>query len=328
MKDLNSLGDDTHACLELELLIFQNMLILLSKPPIVTPVHGPLSPLNAVWFGELHARQILPQFGHLLLVFPAGEEAVHCAGVTIEASRYLLLAPASHYEPVSLEVLSPQAGRTQLLVLWISPPFIFEMAGFLGIPRTLQQLVHGIPLLQGDPMSLAVAELAEAYRHTLPPDYTEDLFLEVVGEVLRLMRMRQDALQRLAHHRPGTIDDLLPRLLQVRQFVEASFTETIKMSDAASRIGLSEYHFARLYKTAFDVTLRQHLIRLRLDAARRVLHQPEATVTATAFQVGYISLSSFIHAFTRRFGLSPARYQAQVKRSQDSTSQPAQDFLY
>lgn len=303
------------------------MLVLLPETLPITPIQGPVSPLNAVWRGEPHRRVALPQLGHLMLIFPLGDTAVSCSGITVNPGRYVWLAPAPDHRPVTVDTLEPGADRALLLVLWLSPPFIVEMAQFLGIPDNLHQLLHGVPLLQGDQMSAVAAELAAACRPPLTLEITEDLFLEVVGEVLRLMRLRHQALERLAGHKHATVADLLPRLLQARQFVEARYTQDFKTQEVADYVGLSEFHFARLFRTAFDVTLRQYVIRLRLDEARRLLEQPAATVTETAFAVGYGSLSSFIHAFGRRFGRSPAQYQAQVKSAQDLTSSRGDDAL-
>lgn len=273
-----------------------------------------MSPLNAAWRGELRQPAKLPQMGHLLLIFPLGETAFACAGVTIEPSQYIFLAPTTSRQPINLQAISPKMAPSQALVLFLSPPFMTDMARFLGIPDDVQQLLHGLPLHQGDAVSAAASELADAC-HVDPDLHTaDDLFLEVVGEVLRLMRVRHDALQRMLKHKDGTVADVLPRLLLARQFVEARCTEEFKTKDVAEQVGLSEFHFARLFRTAFDISPRQYVIHLRLDAARRLLELPENTVTETALRVGYGSLSSFIHAFSKRFRLSPAQYRAQFEK--------------
>lgn len=294
--------------------------MLLRKLPPITPIDGPISPLNAVWYAELRQRVQLARLGHLLLVVPQGEVAFVCSGITVEPSHYIMLTPTSGHPAVTLSALESQPGRFQVLVLWLSPPFIVDMARFLGIPDNLQQLLHGQPLLQGDRMSVAVAELADVCRSPLPPAVLDDLVLEVVGEVLRLMRIRHQALERMAKHKHDTVADLLPRLLRARQYFDARYTHGFTTQDVADQVGLSEFHFARLFRTAFDISPRQHIIHLRLDAARRLLELPDKTVTEIAFEVGYGSLSSFIHAFSKRFGLSPAQYRTILKSEQDLTS--------
>lgn len=303
------------------------MLILPTQAPVMTAANGPISPLNAVWPGWLYRRLALPQWGHLLLVFPLGETAVSCSRITIHPARYLMLMSAVQQHAFTLEALEPQTGPARILVLWLSPAFIADMARFLNIPDNLRQLLHGVPLLHGDQMSGLLAELAAACHPPVAPAVSEDLFLEVVGEVLRLMRLRHQALLGLASYKRRTVADLLPRLLQARQYIEARYARPFKTQDVADYVALSEFHFARLFKAAFDITVRQYVIRLRLDEARRWLERPGTNVTETAFQVGYSSLSSFIHAFTRQFGVSPARYQAHMKNEQDLTSPSPPGFL-
>lgn len=270
--------------------------VLTDKIPSV-PAVGANSPLNGIWRGSIEQPVTLSATGHLLLIFP--EHPISFAGISIEPEQYVVFTPSA--DPITISKFGRNPAH--LLILWLSPPFITDMAEFLGIPADLQALLQGVPLPRGDQISALVRQMVEVAFSA------EEMMLEVVGEVLRLMRLRHDALQKLAHHRHETITDLLPRLLQARQYIEARYSEQFKTAEIATMIGLSEFHFSRLFKTAFATTLRQFVIRLRLDAARHLLEQPDMTVTTIAFQVGYGSLSSFIHAFTRRFGLSPAQYR-------------------
>lgn len=274
---------------------------------------GPVSPLNALWLAAPAAPVALPQWGHLLLVFPLGEAVVSFPDVTVDAGYYVLFAPTES-GMLTIDSVIRSADDVAGLVLWLSPPFIRDMARFLDIPDALEVLLSGLPLLRGDQMSAILAQLAACCRAGGTAEATEGLFLEVIGEVLRLMRLRHRALLALGDHRQSTVADLLPRLLRARQLVEARYTEKLKVKEVADYVAISEFHFARLFKTAFDTTVGQFIIRLRLEKARRLLEQPGATVTETAVAVGYGSLSTFIHAFRGRFGLSPTQYQARLEK--------------
>lgn len=98
--------------------------------------------------------------------------------------------------------------------------------------------------------------------------------------------------------------------MQARQFIEARYLEPIKTKDIADHIALSEYHFARLFKTAFTMTVHQFVIRLRLNESRHLLEQTEHHITDVALMVGYNSLSAYINAFRRQFSVSPSIYRA------------------
>jgi AraC family transcriptional regulator len=109
----------------------------------------------------------------------------------------------------------------------------------------------------------------------------------------------------------------LPRLLQARQLIEARCLDELKVADVATVVSLSEFHFARLFAAAFGESLYQFIKRLRLDEARHRLLTNDISVSELGLQVGYGSLSSFIYAFRRRFGLSPAQYREQLQNEQE-----------
>ncbi|KAA3642825.1 MAG: AraC family transcriptional regulator [Chloroflexi bacterium] len=287
------------------------MLILRSAAPIPEKRDYPVSPLNAVWYGSLRQRVTLPQLGHLFLVFPLGEARISCAGTILEHNQYLFLTQPSDERPYTISNLHSTETSPQLLVLFLSPDFIVDMAGFLGIPADLNQLLHAVPLLQGDTVSQFLQGLiaTEDMTHAA----AEEPFMDIIGQVLHLQRLRHQALLNLSSYKRNTISELLPRLLQARQYIEARYLHPIKTKQVAGHVALSEYHFARLFKTTFDVTVRQYVIRLRLDEARRLLESTDKRVTDIGLEVGYTSLSAFINAFRRQVGISPSGYRSQFQ---------------
>jgi AraC-like DNA-binding protein len=69
---------------------------------------------------------------------------------------------------------------------------------------------------------------------------------------------------------------------------------------------------ARAFVHGTGSTFREWRIRARLHVAARHLAEGEP-VQAAAIRVGYTSVSSFIAAFRRRFGVTPARYAADLR---------------
>lgn len=273
---------------------------------------GECSPLNGAWLGSVTRPFPLPQLGHIYLIFP-GETAVSCNNVTLNPGQYTWLTDVD--EPLILT--GTAVSQAPCLVLLLSPGFALEMANFLGITPEFSQLMHNVPLPQGDELSYLLAEMVKACTPPLDLQTADELMLEVVGELLRLLRYRQQALAALAPRKQSTVDDLLPRLLQARQLVEARFLDDLQVVDVATAVSLSEFYFARLFKAAFGESLYQFVKRLRLDEARFRLLASELSVTALGMQVGYSSLSSFIHAFRHRFGMSPTQYRAQLQNEQE-----------
>lgn len=282
------------------------MIFLTNWPPL-DATDAPLSPLNAVWLGTPPQPMTLPCLGHLFIVCPLGETAVTCSGIVVNSQQYLLLQTTAD-KLYTLNVLRPNNTSPKLLLLLLSPDFITEMAEFLTIPTDITHLLHAIPLPQGDTISHLLQLITTTTHHH---EHTEELFLEVVGQILRLLQMRHHTILNLSHHKPNTVKNLIPCLLQARQFLEAHYLEPLQTQDIAQHILLSEYHFARLFRIAFGVTVHQYILQLRLNKARHLLESSNLTITDIAMTVGYNSLSAFIHAFHRYTHTTPSYYRRQ-----------------
>lgn len=91
-----------------------------------------------------------------------------------------------------------------MLLLLLSPGFIAEMADFLHIPADFGLLLDGVPLPDGD----ALSQLLQALTYAHPAGKTavvKELYMEVVGQMLRLLRWRYQALCNLSGYKENTV---------------------------------------------------------------------------------------------------------------------------
>ncbi len=268
-----------------------------------------VSPINSFSVDDLNQSIKLPDYGHRIIVCPLNGK-VSVAGRKLDPTCYLYLdaQPNSHY---SIDRLS--AKPTKLLLCYISPGFISEIAKFLSIPEELGGLLESIALPKGDSLSsLLDALVMESDYHN-----AEELLLEIVGQQLQLQRARFMAIHSLSKNKQSTRAVLVGRLLRARQYIEAHCLKHIQTKDVASHVALSEYHFTRLFKAAFGITVHKYVMRLRLDAARHRLESKETNITNIAHDIGYTSLSAFVTAFRKAFGVSPSVYQSWIADSKN-----------
>jgi len=87
--------------------------------------------------------------------------------------------------------------------------------------------------------------------------------------------------------------------------------EEINLDRLAGRVGLSKFHFHRLFKKATGVSPSRYHTNLRMDVARRLLRESRKSVVAVALEVGYANPSHFAQLFRRETGLSPSDYRRQ-----------------
>lgn len=132
--------------------------------------------------------------------------------------------------------------------------------------------------------------------------------------LVRLLQLHGNVgreVERLPAVRRATREELYRRLWRARDFIDASFAESIDLKGIAAAAELSPHHLLRLFKKVFGETPHQYLTRRRLEQARRLLLGSERSVTDICFDLGFESLGSFSVLFKTRVGVSPAAFRRQ-----------------
>lgn len=105
--------------------------------------------------------------------------------------------------------------------------------------------------------------------------------------------------------------------------LHADFLREWRLNELAALAGLSPFHFQRAFKAAYGTSPHQWRIALRVAEAKRLLARgvPAAEVAAA---VGLVDQSHLTRRFAGMYGVTPARYQKQLRTSvQVSPAAPA-----
>jgi AraC-like DNA-binding protein len=95
--------------------------------------------------------------------------------------------------------------------------------------------------------------------------------------------------------------------------MEAHSHQAIDLQSAAKEVGLSSFHFLRLFAGVLGVTPHQYLVRSRLRHAARLLAEGARPITDVALDVGFGDLSNFVRTFHRAAGVSPRSFRRAAK---------------
>jgi len=132
------------------------------------------------------------------------------------------------------------------------------------------------------------------------------------GDHIRLDLLAGALFESLAANRPsaparlgGSVTPLMRRIDRAVQLIETNYARELTLGDLASTAGLSPFYFARVFQRFVGVPPHRYLTGVRLRHAARMLDDG-ATVTFTCYEVGFGSLSHFITAFRKRFGVVPS----------------------
>lgn len=96
------------------------------------------------------------------------------------------------------------------------------------------------------------------------------------------------------------------RVHAARERIERSYDEAHTLSDLARSVGMSMFHFTRVFTELTGRPPHRYLTEKRLAAARDMLRQGRS-VTETCFACGFNNLSHFSRSFARYFGVPPSR---------------------
>ena len=101
------------------------------------------------------------------------------------------------------------------------------------------------------------------------------------------------------------VSDVMRRIDRSVQLIESAFARQLTLRELADAAGMSVYHFARVVREMTGLPAHRYLTAVRLRHAARRLDEGDS-VTSTCYAVGFASLSHFVTAFRKRFGVAPS----------------------
>lgn len=103
-----------------------------------------------------------------------------------------------------------------------------------------------------------------------------------------------------------------PIVTEAKRFIRENLEEKMTLEAIAKAVKVSPFYFCKIFKEATGMTSTEYVNRKRVEWAKKLLLNPGATITDTAFDVGYKSLSQFNRSFLRYVGESPTQYRKRM----------------
>jgi AraC family transcriptional regulator len=194
-------------------------------------------------------------------------------------------------------------------------------------PFQSMQVFIQLPLLSRALEEVFGAEAGDARLKDLSAFYDTTLnhiMVQVRDELMRKTSsplMVQGLAQAIAVHlarnyaevvsEPRSSSPSLPgfKLRQVTDWMTEHLADEFSLDLLATRVGLSKFHFTRLFKAAAGVSPSQYHLNLRINVACQLLRETKKSVIEVALEVGYNNPSRFAQLFHRETGLTPSEYR-------------------
>lgn len=93
------------------------------------------------------------------------------------------------------------------------------------------------------------------------------------------------------------------------EFITDNLHRDLHLAEIASVVGLSPFHFARLFKAATGQTTYQYLLEHRLRRAKEYLKFGSVPISQIGTEVGFPNHAHFARSFRRREGITPTAWR-------------------
>lgn len=150
----------------------------------------------------------------------------------------------------------------------------------------------------------------EPLRDELMRGQASPLFVQGIAQAIAIHLARNYALA-LEESHSGSPSLPGYKLRQITDWMAGHVAEDLNLERLAAQVGVSKFHFHRLFKRAIGVSPVRYHIDLRINVARRLLRETKKSVVDVALDVGYTNPSHFAKLFRRETGLTPSDYRRQ-----------------
>lgn len=103
------------------------------------------------------------------------------------------------------------------------------------------------------------------------------------------------------------------KLRQVIEYINENLDKDLTLVEIANTVGMSMYHFSRLFKQSTGLSPYQYVTNSRIEKAKRLLVQTEEAINQIGQQVGFPNQSHFTNVFRKAMGVTPKAYREKVR---------------
>jgi len=200
-------------------------------------------------------------------------------------------------------------GEVRHLHLYLDPALVRGIASGAGLDPDKAELVETVgvrdPQIEHAAMSL-LSELRSG-------DLGARIYAESLANVLAVNLLRRhsslgrSSARKLEHERAGGLPEA--SLRTALDYVGDNLAADLTLAEIAREVGMSPYHFSRMFKLSTGLSPHQYVMRQRIERAKALLTNTDLPVGVVAQEVGFASPSHFAQQFRRLVGVSPRSFR-------------------
>ena len=103
------------------------------------------------------------------------------------------------------------------------------------------------------------------------------------------------------------------QLRLVIDYINDNLNQEVSLDTLAVLVGMSNYHFARLFKQSTGLAPHKYVMGRRMEKAKELLQHTNLAISQISSILGYGSQSHLARLFKRHSGITPSTYRSQSK---------------
>lgn len=94
-------------------------------------------------------------------------------------------------------------------------------------------------------------------------------------------------------------------------YILANLSRDLSVKDVAEYVNFSPEYFSKLFKKETGENVKNYILRIKVDAAKDLLKNPNIPISMVASELGYSNFSHFTQMFRKHENMTPSEYRKQ-----------------
>lgn len=202
------------------------------------------------------------------------------------------------------------AHQHRLIALQLTPDLLQEIASLLGrnSNKTLEFLNYSVPF-DIHMENLVNMFLDENRNKQAGYEFILDHISNLLGATL-LRSLKSNI--KISDKKLSSVSK--KEINRVLEFIHANYNQDFSLTDIAELVGLSKYHFIRVFKKETGKTPYQYYIDMKIKKAGELIKTNQYSITDICFMCGFKDHSHFSRVFLNKTGMTPSGYKLFCKQ--------------
>ena len=197
------------------------------------------------------------------------------------------------------------SGPHETLHIYLEPNFVQKIAESCDLNHDQMAVEPQIAVRDEQLSHMAMSLLYELKAENV----VGRLYADSVASSLAIQLVRRySVLKDVAIRKGGMAPNKLRRALE---FISNKLEQQqgIALEVVAQEVGMSRYHFSRVFKESMGLSPINYIVRQRIERAKKLLAETDLPIADIALQAGFSGQSHFTTFFRKLVGLTPRSFR-------------------